>query len=411
MQEKIVMKINTCQFNDSYFPIMDGVGMTAHNYASWLNTKYGKSMVVAPKVKEYNDHADYKVIRFKSVLMPGMNPYRIGLPAIDFKFKKNLSKFNFDILHAHCPFISGQLALNLAKKTDTPLVATFHTKYREDFKKTVSSDLVTNFLMNMTMEFYRSADHVWVPNRSTGETLKEYGYEGKFDIVQNGTDMEIPERSKYLKLRNRGLIENDCEEDDFILLFVGQHRWEKNVKVIIDALKLLREKDEKFKMIFVGEGYAEKEMKKLVKGYDLGELVRFTGVITERPKLMNLYACADLFIFPSIYDNAPLVMREAAAFDVPSIVVRNSSSAEGVLDNVNGFLINNSAEALSQKIIDLKSNPELIRKAGLGARKSIYRHWESIIDEVAHRYEEIIREHHSEKLSKAKPEKVHKELV
>jgi hypothetical protein len=34
------MKLTSCQFTDAYFPIMDGVGMTAHNYASWLNRKY-----------------------------------------------------------------------------------------------------------------------------------------------------------------------------------------------------------------------------------------------------------------------------------------------------------------------------------------------------------------------------------
>ena len=393
------MKISTCQFNDSYFPIMDGVGMTAHNYAAWLNAKYGKSMVVAPKVKDYKDRVDYKVMRFKSVLMPGMNPYRIGLPMIDFQFRKKLSKHYFDIIHSHCPFISGQLALKLAKKTDVPIVATFHTKYRDDFKKTISSDLVVDFLMNFTMEFYHSVDHVWVPNRATGETLREYGYTGQFEIMPNGTDMEVPDRAKYLKLRNRGLIEIGAEDNDFILLFVGQHRWEKNVKTIIDSLKILKDKEESFKMVFVGEGYADKEMKKLVKSYGLIENVEFTGVITDRTKLTNLYACSDLFIFPSIYDNAPLVMREAAAFDVPSVVVRNSSAAEGVLDNVNGFLINNTPEALAQKIIDVKSNPEMIKKAGNGARKSIYRHWETIVDEVAIRYEEIIREH-SEKQNK-----------
>jgi len=136
-------------------------------------------------------------------------------------------------------------------------------------------------------------------------------------------------------------------------------------------------------------------MKSLVRQYGISENVVFTGVITERPAMKHLYACSDLFVFPSIYDNAPLVMREAAAFDVPSIVVRNTSSAEGVLDDVNGFLINNSASSLAEKIIALKNNPTTIKRAGEGARKSIYRHWESIVDEVNIKYEDIIRRHKS----------------
>jgi len=389
------MKINSCQFNDSYFPIMDGVGMTAHNYAYWMNLKHGKASLVAPTVNDYKDRVDYKVIRFKSVLLPGMNPYRVGLPMIDFKFKKKLAKNNFDILHAHCPFISGQLALKLSRKLDIPLVATFHTKYRDDFKKALPGEMFVEFMMTLTMDFYNSVDVVWVPNRATGETLKEYGFTGEFEVMPNGTDFDIPEKAKYLKYRNKGLEEIKAKNDDFILLFVGQHRWEKNIRTILDSLKILKEKKESFKMVFAGEGYAAREMKTLVRQYGLAENVVFTGVLTERSAMKHLYACADLFIFPSVYDNAPLVIREAAAFDVPSIVVRNTSSAEGVMEDVNGFLINNSAASLAEKIMELKSNPAVIKRAGEGARKSIYRHWESIVDEVNIKYEDIINRYRS----------------
>lgn len=380
---------------------MDGVGMTAHNYAYWMNLKHGKSSLVAPSVNDYKDRVDYKVIRFKSVLLPGMNPYRVGLPMIDFKFKKKLAKNNFDILHAHCPFISGQLALKLSKKLDIPLVATFHTKYREDFKKALPGEMFVEFLMILTMDFYNNADVVWVPNRATGETLKEYGFTGEFEIMPNGTDFDIPEKGKYLKYRKKGLEEIKADNDDFILLFVGQHRWEKNVMTILDSLKILKEKKESFKMVFAGEGYAAKEMKTMVRQYGLTENVVFTGVITERSAMKHLFACADLFIFPSVYDNAPLVMREAAAFDVPSIVVRNTSSAEGILEDVNGFLITNSPASLAEKIMELKSNPSAIKRAGEGARKSIYRHWESIVDEVNIKYEDIINSHKSKNTTKS----------
>jgi 1,2-diacylglycerol 3-alpha-glucosyltransferase len=387
------MEINSCQFSDSYFPIMDGVGMTAHSYAYWMEMKHGNSSLVAPSVKDYKDRVDYHVIRFKSILLPGMNPYRVGLPMIDFKFKKKLSNNNFDILHAHCPFISGQLAQKLATKMDIPLVATFHTKYRDDFRKVLSAEVFVDFLMVMTMDFYNSADVVWVPNHATGDTLQEYGFKGKYDIMPNGTDFIIPDKGKYLKYRKKGLEEINAKDEDFILLFVGQHRWEKNIKLIIDSLKILKAKKESFKMVFVGEGYAAKEMKTMIRKYGLTDHVVFTGVITDRQKMKHLYACSDLFVFPSIYDNSPLVMQEAAAFNVPSIVVRNSSSAEGVMDNVNGFLINNNAEALAQRICDLKSNPDAIKSAGEGARKSIYHHWEAIVDEVNQKYKEIIRQH------------------
>ncbi len=387
------MKINTCQFSDSYFPIMDGVGMTAHSYAYWLNKMYGNSVLVAPKVSDYKDHVDYKVYRFMSVILPSMNPYRIGLPFVDIKFKQKIKKIEFDILHAHCPFISGQIAQRLARKLHIPLVTTFHTKYREDFKKFMNYDLFIDFMMKMTMDFYNSSDLVWVPNQATANTLKDYGYTGYAEIMPNGNDMEIPEKNQFMKYRKKGLEIFDADANEFVMLFVGQHRWEKNVKLILEALKILNADKKKFKMVFVGEGYAEKEMKKLVKDYGLKNMVKFLGVITDRDDLKNIYAASDLFIFPSIYDNSPLVMQEAAAFDVPSVVVRNSSSAENILDGVNGFLIENTPPSLAKKVDDLMNNQHIIKRAGEGARKSIYHPWESIVNDVYLRYAEIIKDY------------------
>lgn len=383
----------TCQFNDSYFPILDGVGMTAHNYAFWLDKFNGDSYLIAPKAKEYKDKVRYKVIRFKSVLLPGMNPYRVGLPHIDFKFKHKLKNANFDILHAHCPFVTGQLALNLSKRLDIPLVATFHSKYREDFKKILDSSLFVDFMLQYVVNFYNSVDYVWVPNKSTGETLWDYGFRGDYAVMSNGTDMEIPDKTTYLKQRNKGLEFLGCGQDDFILLFVGQHRWEKNVRMIIDSLKILKAEDVNFKMVFVGEGYAATDMKRLTKQMMLNDHVVFTGLISDRKKLKQIYACSDLFVFPSVYDNAPLVMMEAAAYQVPSIVVRNTSASEKVMDSVNGFLIENSREALAERIKDLSLHPEKIKRAGENAAKSIYRSWESIVEEVNMNYADIIDEH------------------
>lgn len=47
------------------------------------------------------------------------------------------------------------------------------------------------------------------------------------------------------------------EDDEPILLFVGQHIWEKNVRLIIEALAQI--KDMRWQMFFVGDGYARQE--------------------------------------------------------------------------------------------------------------------------------------------------------
>jgi glycosyltransferase involved in cell wall biosynthesis len=88
-----------------------------------------------------------------------------------------------------------------------------------------------------------------------------------------------------------------------------------------------------------------------------------------------------------------LVIQEAAAFDKPSIVVKGSSSAEGIVDGVNGFLVDNDVHDLTKTINLLIKDPHAIQKAGSGARKSIYHPWETIVDDVYEKYIEVIKEY------------------
>jgi len=383
----------TCQFNDSYFPVLDGVGMTAHNYALWLEKFNADSYLIAPKANNHLSKERYNVLLYNSILLPGMNPYRIGLPGIDAYFKRKMNMINFEILHAHCPFVSGKVALNLSKKLDIPLVATFHSKYREDFKTILDSTFFVEAMVKYIVDYYNSVQYVWVPNKATGKTLTEYGYRGEYTVVPNGTDMNIPDTNTYQRDKARGLEFLGCRTNDLILLFVGQHRWEKNVRMIIDSLRILKNEKVRFTMVFVGEGYAYNEMHRLVREMQLQDHIIFTGLISDREQMKQLYACSDLFVFPSLYDNAPLVMMEAAAFQVPSIVVRDSSASECIQDQVNGFMIDNHHECLAATIKELSLHPEKIKRAGGHAATSIYRSWEGIVETVHGKYASIIDEH------------------
>ena len=44
------------------------------------------------------------------------------------------------------------------------------------------------------------------------------------------------------------------------------------------------------------------------------------------------------FTFPSLYDNAPMVVREAAVMGTPAVLVAGSDAAEIIHDGANGFV-------------------------------------------------------------------------
>ena len=68
-------------------------------------------------------------------------------------------------------------------------------------------------------------------------------------------------------------------------------------------------------------------------------------------------------------------MIEAAAFGVPSLLIRGSAAAEGVEDGVNGFLAGSSVQAYAAKLRQVIAHPDAVARAGAGARQSLYRSW------------------------------------
>ena len=58
------------QFTDAYAPIMDGVGVMVQNYAAQLNRLGHRTLVVAPRVPDYEEHDPFEVIRMQPVLVP-----------------------------------------------------------------------------------------------------------------------------------------------------------------------------------------------------------------------------------------------------------------------------------------------------------------------------------------------------
>jgi len=373
-------------FNDSFPPIMDGVSMTLQNYAYWLNKKEQPVCVITPKSPNYTDNETFPVLRYTSVPIIGRKPYRFGLPKMDLSFKTELNKISFGLVHAHSPFSAGNIALNISKNQHIPFVATFHSKYRDDFEHSVHNKYIAKQMTKEVIRFFEKADEVWIPQASVEETIREYGFKGKLEVVDNGNDFASGEPIEPIKKQAR--LDLNIPDNETVFLFVGQHIWEKNTRLIVESLALI--KDLSYKMYFIGIGYASDDLKSLVEELNLSDKVEFVGMITERKKIKQYYAAADLFLFPSIYDNAPLVIREAAALQTPSVLVAGTSSAENITNNLNGFLTENTAESFAAKLRELINSPEKISSAGLNASQSLARSWESVTEEVLDRYQKLM---------------------
>ena len=86
-----------------------------------------------------------------------------------------------------------------------------------------------------------------------------------------------------------------------------------------------------------------------------------------------------MFLFPSIYDNAPIVIREAAALKTPSIVIEGTNSQEGIIDNYNGFTSLHDTKAFADKIYQIVLDRHNLQQVGINAQKTSSISWEKLL--------------------------------
>lgn len=376
-------------FNDSFPPIIDGVTQTVLNYVEWLRSHGHPTCVVTPYNPVKTD-VPYKVIRYFSLPIRSRKPYRYGYPKLDPYIWGKMKHTPFQLIHSHSPFAAGRLGVYAKKKQGIPLIGTFHSKYKSDLKHSFRlMPWCVPIIMRRILNFYESCDEVWIPQASVEETVREYGFKGKVEVVANGIDYGDFPVEILADFKRDSREELGIKPETLNLLFVGQHIWEKGIGIIFEALKLLKDKVD-YRMTFIGEGYAKRELQSMIEAAGLNQSIKTIDVITDRELLRKYYASSDIFLFPSRYDNAPLVVREAASMGTPSIIPLRSTAAEVIKNGENGFLTEDTPEAYADMIARLSRDRTNILQAGLDAKKSLVRGWDDVMEEVEDRYRKLI---------------------
>jgi len=383
----LTKKLRIVIFTDNFFPMIDGVVRTVDAYARHLLALGHEPLVIAPTYKTNNERLPYAVLHVPSLRLPRQE-YALGIFPFTKAIKDALRYDGPQMFHTHAPFMIAHKALRYARANNIPIISTFHSKYYEDFYENTHSRTLARWGVNRIVHFYRRIDEVWTVSRKTTTTLKHYGYRGDVRIMPNGSDFEVPD--------NLTLFRRQAEEylkigpEDNVLLFVGHLIWQKNLKFIFATLKKLDERGFDYHMVFIGEGGHERMVRKYADSLNLKGKVTFGGVIKDRLLLAGIYAASRLHFFPSVYDNAPLVIREAAAVGLPSLLVRGSHSAEIIVDNVSGFTEREDEGKMADKIIDIMTHPDHLSTVGETARATIPMRWDAIVQEAVERYHMIV---------------------
>ena len=377
--------LHSVQYIDNYFPVIDGVTETVHEYARHME----HATVVCPAMETHylEKHSfPYPLLTSATLRVP-FSRYAGAVPKFGRELEAKIAETEPAIFHMHSPSLLGKYAVSLGKKMKIPVVATFHSKYYDAILEFTKSRTVAKMVTNQIVKLFESCDEVWACSEETGETLRSYGYSKPYHVMPNGTEVSVPENAQELK--EKAAARFQLPQGRHILLFVGQQIWYKNQRLILDTLRLLCDRSSDWFLVMVGTGKDEQDIERYAASLNLSDHICFTGQVRDRNLLSGIYLNADLLFFPSVFDNAPLVLREAAVLAVPTLAAEGSNAAGAIRKNVSGFTAAADPQSMHDELIRIFTEED-VKKIGQKARELIPLSWEKLIPMVLERYQTVI---------------------
>ncbi|MGR3175960.1 MAG: glycosyltransferase [Candidatus Scalindua sp.] len=209
--------------------------------------------------------------------------------------------------------------------------------------------------------------------------------EKKIKVVHLGVESRFRPISNVEEYRLRNNLPSK------IILNVGTLEPRKNVVALIRAFKKLKGRGLKdYKLVIAGEkGWLYKKIFDEVKSNDLQKEVLFLGIV-EDEDLPMLYNCADIFVYPSLYEGFGLPPLEAMACGVP-VITSNTSSLPEVVGDAGIMVDPNDVNSLCEGICKVLEDRELRqRMRNMGLEKSKLFSWDKAARAILEIYDEML---------------------
>lgn len=310
--------------------------------------------------------------------------------AFSFKGFNNIRKLVgrlkvFDVIlinHHICPFLAYYLAVLLRSRliwycgeplralwedrlsgiNHRELSCTVKSTSRESYGKSVTSLFLSNKLYGVSVSFLRTIDRLTAHRYPVIMTNSNYTKNAVKKIY--GLNRHIPVVYPGAETRQSKQEANDEEIEDYILT-VGAMIPMKNHIALLRAFHNLPQKyHSRLKLVIIGNGPLEKEIRSLACKFDLKNVV-FQSRVSEQ-RLDNYYANCMFVVHLALHEPFGLIPVEAALHGKPSIVSNSGGTSEFIIHGKNGFVVDpHNPRDVAAKIVHLLEDEKLATGMGL----------------------------------------------
>lgn len=292
------------------------------------------------------------------------------------------------IFHAH-DWLSLEAARELKYEYQLPMIATVH-----------ATEAGRNHGIHNDLQRYIHEQEYWLTYEAwrvivctefmKAEAIKWFNTPAdKIDIIYNGVvakkfefDWTEKERAEWRK--------KIALPEEKIVMYVGRFVREKGIQVLLNAASAVVAQEPNAKFVIVGGGNRD-NFEQFVRWYGLEDKVLFTGFMANR-SLHQMYRCADVAVFPSLYEPFGIVALEGMAAGAAVVSSDAGGLKEVVLHDQTGTLsYAGDSQSLAWAILHVLQNPKKAAEMKEAARERLYTDfdWGNIARQTLDVYERV----------------------
>lgn len=360
-------------FTDTYLPNLNGVATATATLRKTL-MDHGHEVIVVTSAIKKQKHTTFEdgVVRIPGMTLKRIYNYHLAR-LYSRKTYNIIKKFKPDIIHVQTEMsvcIFGRL---LAKKSNIPLVYTYHTLYA-DYTYYITGgfkpiDLVAKkVIASLTQMISDNTTEFMTTSFKARDILAQYGIKKYINVIPNGIDFSMFDKksidfNKVEQLRTKYKLNGK-----YVLIILGRIAQEKSNDVVItcfnDFLNDHPELKEKMALLIVGDGPDRENLEKLVEKENMQDIVTFTKAVPHED-VPYYYYLSNLYVSASTSETQGLTFNEAMACNVLVLARHDKNLEECIIDDKTGFFFTDIKSFKNQlyRIYTMdKSSQDQIRK-------------------------------------------------
>lgn len=369
------MRLSLC--TDTFLPEVNGVTTVLAQMRDGMEARGHEVQVLAPRY-EHPLADEHGIHRLGAIPAPGYPQVRLSFPWLR-GLHRRLDDFKPDVIHAVTEGPLGLFGRRYARQRGIPLVSSFHTDFPR-YAARYLGDWAVRPTRAYLRWFHNAARFTQTPSDVTRDELRAAGIP-RATVWGRGVDTTLfrPDRRSAVRREMMG------GDDKTIVLHVGRIAMEKDVETLVASFEQARAAlGDRAVFCIAGDGPRAAWVRAATPwAHHLGFI--------DRQKLADLYADADLFVFPSPTETCGLVALEALASGLPVVGADAGGTIDNLREGITGRIVHaGDAQGFARAIVQLAEDAPQRHAMGEAARAfAIGRDWARELDRLVEAYDRL----------------------